>query len=398
VLKSIALINSGLSKDNYRLQPWRYLFEVIVQLNRLGHPVTLFNNKDAGIPDLKGIREICLNSTSNPKWQANQTLVKALRRINPDVILWHVGLTSFFHQNFNVNLARPTLGIFTSPIYLCKDFNHLGLFKLVTGIPLSIMPVFGNLLPSPWIRKWMSNAFMDCLIVQTETTLLNLRKHQFWMKPIHVIPPGVDEVWRNNHSMTSEEVRRACGFAREDRIVVYFGPSTRLRGLPTLLKAFELARRYDESLRLLVLRRNNEGLFNPDRERIHRLDDRKKLPGTHIVDGFISQDELASYVAACNVVALPFELVPSDAPLSILEARALSKPLVTTKVACLPELAGNGAYLVSPGNPAELAGALLKAIKETERRRVPDQHLCEPQVINSWGRIGAAWSSIIQSL
>jgi glycosyltransferase involved in cell wall biosynthesis len=398
VLKSIALINSGLSQDNFRLQPWRYLFEVIVQLNQLGHPVTLINDKEAGIPDLKGIREICLNSTSNPKWKANQTLVKALRKINPDVILWHVGLTSFFHQNFHINLARPTLGIFTSPIYLRKDLIQFGLFKLVTGFPLSVMPVIGNLLPTPWIRKWMRNACMDCLIVQTETTASNLRNNQFWMKPIHVIPPGVDDVWRNNHSVTSEEVRRACGFARQDRIVAYFGPSTRLRGLPTLFKAFEYARRYDESLRLLVLRRNNEGSFNPDQARTHRPNDRKSLPGMHIVDGFISQEELASYVAACNVVALPFELVPSDAPLSILEARALGKPLVTTKVACLPELAGNGAYLVSPGNPAELAEALRKAIKDTERRRVPDQRLCEPQVINSWAQIGAAWSSTIQSL
>jgi hypothetical protein len=49
VLKSVTLISGGLRLNNLRLQPWRYLFEVVVQLQRLGHRVTLVSDGQMGI-------------------------------------------------------------------------------------------------------------------------------------------------------------------------------------------------------------------------------------------------------------------------------------------------------------------------------------------------------------
>jgi phosphatidylinositol alpha-1,6-mannosyltransferase len=177
MLKSITLINSGLRQNNIRLQPWRYLFEVIIQLQRLGHPVTLISDERTGITDLTGIRVILLESTSNPKWSPNQTLARVMSKINSDVILWHVGLTSFLHQNFNINLAKPTLGIFTSPIYSRKDWMRLGWCKLFAGYQLCSVNIIGSLLPIPLLRKWMRNSGLDGLVVQTESTLDSAHTH-----------------------------------------------------------------------------------------------------------------------------------------------------------------------------------------------------------------------------
>jgi glycosyltransferase involved in cell wall biosynthesis len=398
VLKSVTLISGGLRLNNLRLQPWRYLFEVVVQLQRLGHRVTLISDGQMGITGQIGIREIHLNSTRNPKWKANQTLAKTLNDINTDVALWHLGLTSFVHQNFNSCPGKHALGIFTSPIYFRKDLARLGLFKLISGYPLCMMPVIGSLIPVPLLRRGMEKARLDGLVVQAETTSLILREYQFWTRPIHVIPPGVDEVWLNNQSRTSVEVRRACGFTKQDTVIVYFGPSTQLRGLPTLMKAFALARRYDEKLKLLVLSRKREKALRVNQARAFRLSDHKHISGMYIVDGFLSPAKLASYIAASDIVALPFELVPSDAPLSLLEARASGKPLVTTNVACLPELAGKGAYLVPPNRPKDLANAIRTAIQDTKHQDEGSRHLCKPGSIMSWEQTGAAWSSLIQSL
>ena len=398
MLKSITLICGGLRLNNIRLQPWRYLFEAMVQLQHLGHPVTLISDGQTRVTDTIGIREIILNSTRNPKWKANQALAKTVSDINSDVVLWHVGLSSFLHQNFKNNLVRPTLGIFTSPIHLRKDLVCLGLSKLVSGYPLCVIPVLGNLIPVSLLRRWMGNAGLDGLVVQTETTSLILRERQLWTRALHIISPGVDGDWLKNHSESSAEVRKACGFAKEDRVVVFFGPPTPLRGLPTLMKAFALAHRCDGSLKLLVLSRIRENSFRVDRARALGSDDHEHISGVHFVEGFLSPAKLASYVAASDVVALPFELVPSDAPLSLLEARASGKPLVTTNVACLPELAGNDALLVPPGDPTKLAKALLTAIQESKHHNEGDHRLCKPRSIRSWEQTGAAWSGLIQRL
>src|SRR3972149_7954662 len=66
--------------------------------------------------------------------------------------------------------------------------------------------------------------------------------------------------------------------------------------------------------------------------------------------------------AAADLGALPFLLVPSDAPISILEAAAAGKPVVATAVDGIPSLLPDGALqLVPPGNVEALAGAILEA-------------------------------------
>ena len=398
MLKSIALISSGLGHSNLHLQPWHYLYKVAVQLHQLGHPVILIGDEQPAVVDLADIHVQYVASTRNPKWKTNQMLAKAVRQANPDVIVWHVGLISFFHQNFDLGLAKPAVGIFTSPLYRIKDLKRLSMGKLLAGYRLSGMAVIGSLLPTPLLRTWMRGVNLDALVVQTETTRRDLEGHRLWTRPMHVIPPGVDEVWLDGHSRTVQEIRRACGYSKGDKVVVFFGSPDPLRGLPTLPEAFELARSIDESMKLLVLSRQRSGTPGAKRWGDSRGLDPQESIGVRVVKGLLPPDILASYVAAGDVVVLPFELVPSDAPLSLLEARAMGKPLVTTRVACLPELAGEDAYLARLGDPAELALALLQATREHRfPGKRPDPQPCNRSIMG-WEKVGEAWSQLIQNL
>jgi hypothetical protein len=133
MLKSIALIKSGLGHRNLHLQPWRYLYEVAVQLHQLGHLVTLIGVEEPTTAELADLHVQYLSSASNPKWKTNQMLSKVMSQVKPDVIAWHVGLSSFIHQNFDLGLAKPTVGIFTSPLYRVKDLKRLSIVKLLTS-------------------------------------------------------------------------------------------------------------------------------------------------------------------------------------------------------------------------------------------------------------------------
>ena len=85
-------------------------------------------------------------------------------------------------------------------------------------------------------------------------------------------------------------------------------------------------------------------------------------------------------------------------PHRIMECLALGKPVVTTRVASLPEMAAGGVnYLAEPADPHSLAQALLEA--STALRRTGRENGASPRPpMRSWRKVGEEWSQLIQAL
>ncbi len=401
--RSVCLVSPGLLKDNLRLQPWRYLSEVACRLSEQGHRVTVFSDglrRSRSEKSFSGAALVRLPSVGNSRWRPNRLLQDAIKQVNPEVVIWHVGLTSFLHQGLNGWGGRPAIGIFTSPVYTLKDLARLGAARLARGYRLSAVHLLGSLLPRRLLRKQMAYSSLQCLVVQTHTTCRQLVESGLWKRPVQVIPPGVDEHW---YPLSAEEVsaaRRALGYGPQDTLVVYFGAPAPLRGLPTLLQAFERALQDDATLRLLILSRCSENELSGEEARLRRLlRGSPAHPHIQLVSGYLEPAALARRVAAGDIVALPFDLLPSDAPLSLLEAQALGRPLVTTRLACLPELAAQGIHaLAEPGDPGSLSWALLQAARASrEPAKLPGRAGSRPPA-RGWQEVGAEWSRLIQAL
>jgi glycosyltransferase involved in cell wall biosynthesis len=342
---------------------------------------------------LDGVPVYRRGSVRNPWWRPDKTLQKTIQRLAPEVLLWHVGLTSFLHQQLACPGAVPIVGIFTSPLYDFGQLYRLGWRKLVAGRDLCALHLLGSLTPRPVLR-WMAkrNRQLWCLVVQTRTAREQIANLTLWPGPVEVIPPAVDEIWRNHSPNGQTMTRTRLGYAPDQKVVIYYGPPASLRGLPTLIRAFERARLRHPALELLILSRLQTDKPAAGQAALNRL--LAKSPArAHIklVNDPLPASRLVDYVAAGDVVALPFELVPSDAPLSPLETVALGKPLVTTDVACLPELLDHSpGYITQPADPAALADSLLKAVQEDHGRA--------PRVTfsRSWSDVGREWSALIQ--
>ena len=397
--KSVCLVASGISEENLRLQPWRYLYEICNGLASRGHRVTIISDGTTREPDHElstGISITRLPSVRNPLWRKNALLLETLSLIGPDVIIWHVGIISFLFQSFTGPPGTPVIGVFTSPLYNSWELSHLGLSNLLRSYRFTGIHVISSLVPRWLIRNLMGKEEFLSLVVQTETTRKKFVEQVLWKKPILVIRPGVDDVWKNSSVIQKNKIRESLKFKPEDKVVVFYGSATSLRGLPTLIQSFSIACGSDPSLKLLILRRFRSGEMSEENADVDRLISNNQFRNNiHLIDGFLDPIDLVRYISAGDVVALPFELIPSDAPLSILEVGTFGMPLVTTRVACLPELASYGIhYLSDPADPGALADTLLQAVGEKYRDGLQEKVLWQ----RSWDDMAIEWSQLVEAV
>lgn len=80
-------------------------------------------------------------------------------------------------------------------------------------------------------------------------------------------------------------------------------------------------------------------------------------------------DNVMNFIAALDVLILP-SIQDEDFPNVILEAMALSKPVIATRLAGIPEqvVDGETGLLVEPANASELAAAILKLCTDADAR------------------------------
>jgi glycosyltransferase involved in cell wall biosynthesis len=301
---------------------------------------------------------------ASTRWPDQSTL-QCARSLNADVLLWHVGRTSFLVPPVVPDWQReapPIVGIWTSPIYQLGELRRLGCGALFRAPCLSSPHLLGLLVRGRVVCEalqtgWLSGLAVECEHTSARLIALGIAKHR-----VHVLRPVIDPSWFQIRLDPRERrtVRRQMGVKDEDLLVGTFGPSEPLRGLPDLLSALAIARAERPGLRLLAFcRPQHDGKVDSGAlaQRVARVGGEE---WAQLVGGWIEPTTLARNLAACDLIALPFRLVPSDVPLSVLEAMALGRPLVVTDVSCLPELVPRGTGLVvPPAAPRALAEAIL---------------------------------------
>lgn len=398
--KSVCMIASAVEERTWRLQPWRYITEVACQLSNLGHPVACLSDGDGSFPIKLSKYPIYtkrMQSVKNPVWKPNRALFDEINRIKPEVIIWHVGLTSFLYQYIPEDRHVPIIGIFSNPVYSPRELARINLLKLWRSFGLSRVHLAGSLTPGWFIRALPTQKGITSLVVQTETTKMSLLQTHKWIKPIDVIPPGVDDCWLDGKPQVDLNVRDSWEFSKKDVVLLYFGSPAAWRGIFTLLEALDSAHRNSPCLKLVILSRSRPNEWMPEEEKIKKLVQKYHLE-THVkmISGLLEPETLVSWITAADIIILPFELLPSDAPLSIFEAMALGKPVITTRIACLPELVSQGkGYLAEPGDPNSLSESIRQAVFDHMNDKQPDH---QKKYSRNWQTVGVEWSNYLNRL
>jgi colanic acid/amylovoran biosynthesis glycosyltransferase len=202
-------------------------------------------------------------------------------------------------------------------------------------------------------EKVADAAFVVCISDFARSQLMGLSDPAVWerLRVVHMgIPVERFTISRNGHSP-------------ERPTILYIGRLVPEKGQAVLLEA---AARLREQGREVEVKLAGEGELRGHLEglcRELRIADRVTFLGA------VAQDKVRDLYAEASIFCLPS--FAEGVPVVLMEAMAMGLPVVTTRIAGIPELVedGSGGVVVAPGRADELAARLGELLDNPERRR-----------------------------
>ena len=174
---------------------------------------------------------------------------------------------------------------------------------------------------------------------------------------IAIIPNGVDTSFFDSKSIEDNPFKYN---QKDEKIILFAGRLTSQKGLDVLLKAFAEIKNRHHNLKLLIA---GDG---PLKSYLKNLSGILGLEGAVNFLGAVSHAEMPKLYTVADIFVLPS--LSESFPNSLLEAMAMEKAIVATRVGAIPEIIRNNeeALTVPPGDLKSLAGAVERLLSEGE--------------------------------
>lgn len=177
---------------------------------------------------------------------------------------------------------------------------------------------------------------------------------------VHVVPNGVDPVFRPDPEAAAEVRRR---YRLPDRFVLTVGSLEPRKNIPRLLRAFDTLAARPAFADVKLVHVGPEGWQN---EAVAAT-----LAGLRHRDrtcflGYIDHADLPAVYGAATVLAYPSLFEGFGLP--VLEAMACGTAVVTSNRSSLPEVAGAAGVLVDPESEEAIAEAVARVVEDAELR------------------------------
>ena len=368
----IALFSSGFNSSELRLQPWLTLNNIGLRLKSAGHDVWLVTDSYSKDPlPLPVQRFRTLRGTNSAE------ITAWIKYFKPERTVVSVSPFSLATAGWYSALdPNNSLAFLPYALYTCGELLNARRY-------LSAFEFFGYgrnlLMPNSLWRQRLAQRFRG-VVCQSQRTAKRLSGNVNYL----VIPPGIDlSQWQmiESRSLTDEE----------QRIFLYLGSPKAIRGFDVLLEAMK---RLPDNIFLRVLAR---GLEESELTKLKShfskigLASRITLQG-----GWLTPADLRFEIQHAAAVVLPFVLVPSEIPVSVMEAIACGTSVIVSDIDGLPEAAGSAAIIVPAGNSMVLAEEMF-ALTANEQRRHLLHEACftRRQQYIDWDEVTKRWATAL---
>ncbi|MFH1413970.1 MAG: glycosyltransferase family 4 protein [Candidatus Omnitrophota bacterium] len=224
-----------------------------------------------------------------------------------------------------------------------------------------------------FFAKWI-----NCFVVLTEKAR-ELYIKQYPNRRIELIPNGID-INEYNPAVYNDGIRKEFHISSQERIIVIVGRLVEGKGFSDFIRAAKILTPRIKKVRFMVVGASpssNKRFEHSLKEMVNNL----RLDKDIIFTGW--RNDVKNIIASSDILVQASSTFPEGFGLTVIEAMALSKPVVVTDVPGPSELIINGVngYVVPSANPAKLAAALedmvnhpelIEKMGEAGRRRVRD--------------------------
>jgi glycosyltransferase involved in cell wall biosynthesis len=290
-----------------------------------------------------------------------------------DVINWHGSdvWSTYYAWRLDKKVKNKIIWTLHSGILSLNDLKNLSLKEYIYLYKFW-NNIFNAIISRFCARKWISIPIIRGVITLSKRTAIKLTEYGIDANKITPIPSGVD----------IELFRPDFNFSYKNFCILYFGPFSPLRGVDTLLSSFKLVKKRMPSAKLIILERK----FKKDgSSEFFRKD------GVNVVAGILDLKELITYLNRASIIVLPFKFWPQvECPLTVLEAMAMGKPVITTPIGAIPEIIENwkNGVIVPPNNPKELAMTILELLNNPDEcKRIGKNARIYIERFHDWDKI-----------
>jgi glycosyltransferase involved in cell wall biosynthesis len=329
------------------LQPWLTINQIAIRLKNDGHDVHIITDTQDDSSSTLRIHVIKSLRASN-----KDEIFAEIDEIDPDVLVTLITPLNLATGGWVSRYKRANLVAFSSyPFYsfmeLFRAFPHIKFIELKSYIRHLLVPGF------LWKRTLKQN--FTSVICQSESgrnRLIRLLKSTI---PVYSIPPGINlDEWRHTNLPDSESAILK---------LLYLGTASEIRGFDICLKAYNAVSGLDISLTILA-----RGASPEDEKTIaKKLESLNSNAKTKLLGGWIDKAELLAYINKSDLIILPFVLVPSELPVSVMEVIACGTPVITTNIDGLPSTVGSAGAIVKQGSYKSLVNAITVIYNNREK-------------------------------
>ncbi|WP_424357539.1 glycosyltransferase [Methanocella sp. MCL-LM] len=269
---------------------------------------------------------------------------KFLMKEKPDAILLQWWTSSAAHMHLIICLINLRL---RAKIIL--EFH-----EVVDPFEESILPIrmYSRVMGRLLIRR--ANGFVTHS--DSDKKLL-AEKYRMSAEQIQVIPHGLYDQYK---AVDRAAARNSLGLG-SDTVIMSFGLIRPYKGIPNLIRAFnELPADIADRSKLLLV-----GEIWEDRESVvQAMDECQYKDRIMLLDRYVSDDEVAQYFSAADIVVLPYLRASQSGVAHI--AMTFGKPIIVSKVGGLQESLADyaGTYFIEPGDISAIKAAIIRVLED----------------------------------
>jgi glycosyltransferase involved in cell wall biosynthesis len=165
----------------------------------------------------------------------------------------------------------------------------------------------------------------------------------------------IDKVFKESEIFKYFEIKK------DSKYILFVGRLESKKNLIRLVEGFAEYAETHSDYRLILAGKRGVGF-----DELLKVVKQKELLERVLMPGYVTEEEKAALYKYCEVFAFPSFYEGFGLP--ILEAFYYKKPVLTSHVSCLPEVAGDAAYYVDPFNPGLIAKGLEKLVVDKNYR------------------------------